>query len=42
VSWPLVKLFECCEIIMGQAPVGSSYNEKGEGHALIAGAGDFG
>tara|TARA_R110002020_G_scaffold114151_4_gene262551 strand:+ start:1044 stop:2123 length:1080 start_codon:yes stop_codon:yes gene_type:complete len=27
---------------MGQAPVGSSYNEKGEGHALIAGAGDFG
>ena len=42
MSWPLVKLFECCEIIMGQAPVGSSYNEIGEGHALIAGAGDFG
>ena len=27
---------------MGQAPVGSSYNENGEGLALIAGAGDFG
>lgn len=27
---------------MGQAPVGSSYNESGEGYALIAGAGDFG
>jgi len=42
MSWPLVKLSDCCEITMGQAPVGSSYNEKGEGYALIAGAGDFG
>lgn len=35
-------LADCCEIIMGQAPAGSSYNEIGEGHALIAGASDFG
>ena len=27
---------------MGQAPMGSSYNDNGEGYALIAGAGDFG
>ncbi|MCU7805662.1 MAG: restriction endonuclease subunit S [Candidatus Thiodiazotropha sp. (ex Lucinoma borealis)] len=27
---------------MGQAPIGSSYNDIGDGHALIAGAGDFG
>lgn len=27
---------------MGQAPVGSSYNDAGEGYALLAGAGDFG
>ncbi len=38
----LVPLSEVCEITMGQAPVGSSYNENGEGYALIAGAGDFG
>ena len=27
---------------MGQAPPGTSYNDKGKGFALIAGAGDFG
>ncbi len=37
-----VVLSEICEVTMGQAPVGSSYNESGVGHALIAGAGDFG
>lgn len=35
-------LSEVCEVIMGQAPVGASYNENGEGLPLIAGAGDFG
>lgn len=34
-------LGEVCEIIMGQAPSGESYNENGEGYPLIAGAGDF-
>ncbi|CAQ86026.1 MULTISPECIES: restriction endonuclease subunit S [Photorhabdus] len=36
------RLVDVCEITMGQAPAGSSYNEKGMGYALIAGAGDFG
>lgn len=36
------ELMDVCEIIMGQAPVGSSYNENSDGYALIAGAGDFG
>lgn len=38
----LIPLAACCEITMGQAPAGSSYNELGDGYALIAGAGDFG
>ncbi len=42
MSWRQVPLSEICQIIMGQAPVGSSYNENGNGYALIAGAGDFG
>lgn len=42
MSSRLIALSEVCEIIMGQAPVGSSYNDKGEGLPLIAGAGDFG
>lgn len=42
MSWPMVKLGEVCQITMGQAPSGSFYNEKGQGYALIAGAGDFG
>ena len=42
VSWPLVKLDDVCQIIMGQAPEGDSYNELGNGLQLIAGAGDFG
>jgi type I restriction enzyme, S subunit len=31
-----------CEIEMGQAPKGSSYNDAGDGYPLLAGAGDFG
>ncbi|WP_330924277.1 restriction endonuclease subunit S [Candidatus Sororendozoicomonas aggregata] len=42
MSWPLVKLKECCTITMGQAPKGDTYNTEGQGYALIAGAGDFG
>ncbi|UAL31155.1 restriction endonuclease subunit S [Nocardioides rotundus] len=34
-------LADVCTITMGQAPSGSSYNERGEGVPLIAGAGDF-
>lgn len=42
MNWPMVKLGDVCQITMGQAPSGSFYNEKGQGYALIAGAGDFG
>ena len=34
-------LSEVCAITMGQAPSGESYNHRGEGLPLIAGAGDF-
>lgn len=36
------SLSSVCEISMGQAPKGESYNSIGEGYPLIAGAGDFG
>lgn len=34
-------LAEVCTVIMGQAPAGHTYNERGDGLPLIAGAGDF-
>lgn len=37
-----VLLSEVCDITMGQAPEGSSYNDIGNGLPLIAGAGDLG
>jgi type I restriction enzyme, S subunit len=36
------ELASVCNIEMGQAPAGSSYNSIGEGLPLLAGAGDFG
>ena len=36
------RLDAVCELTMGQAPDGESYNNDGEGLPLIAGAGDFG
>ncbi len=36
------ELASVCNIEMGQAPAGSSYNAIGEGLPLLAGAGDFG
>lgn len=35
-------LGEVCEVLMGQAPPGNSYNTDGRGLPLLAGAGDFG
>jgi len=35
-------LSSACDITMGQAPEGTSYNTEGNGYPLIAGAGDFG
>ncbi len=37
-----VTLAEVCEITMGQAPKGDTYNSEGRGLPLLAGAGDFG
>jgi type I restriction enzyme, S subunit len=37
-----VKLADVCEIAMGQAPAGESYNADREGFPLVAGASDFG
>lgn len=37
-----MKLGECCNIMMGQAPRGEFYNSIGEGLPLLAGAGDLG
>jgi len=36
------RLDDVCDIRMGQAPHGNSYNDRGDGLPLIAGAGDFG
>jgi type I restriction enzyme S subunit len=38
----MVALSDVCQIIMGQAPAGDTYNSTGVGFPLIAGAGDFG
>lgn len=36
-----VQLGDFVELTMGQAPPGDSYNDKGDGLPLVAGAGDF-
>jgi len=41
-NWKKLPLGEVCEIIMGQAPKGTSYNDNGIGTPLIAGAADLG
>jgi type I restriction enzyme S subunit len=42
MRWEMVRLGEVCEVSMGQAPPGSSYNDEGIGTPLVAGAGDLG
>ena len=37
-----VRLKEVCDVIMGQAPKGDTYNSEGIGLPLLAGAGDLG
>lgn len=41
-GWRVGKLGEIAEIIMGQSPSGSSYNEKGEGVIFYQGRTEFG
>ena len=40
--FPTKPLSSVCDISMGQAPKGESYNATKRGYPLIAGAGDFG
>ena len=40
--FPAKMLSAVCDISMGQAPKGDSYNAMRSGYPLIAGAGDFG
>jgi len=40
--WEPAQIRQVAEVIMGQAPIGTSYNEDGKGILLIAGAGDLG
>ena len=40
--FPTKALSSVCDISMGQAPKGDSYNARRSGYPLIAGAGDFG
>lgn len=42
MGYQAAPLSSVCEISMGQAPNGESYNSAGDGCPLIAGAGDFG
>ncbi|MGE0643993.1 MAG: restriction endonuclease subunit S [Nitrospira sp.] len=40
-GWPIQRLGDVCEIIMGQSPDGESYNTTGEGVPLINGPVEF-
>lgn len=42
ISFPKCKLHHVCNVIMGSAPPGHSYNIDKQGLPLVAGAGDFG
>ena len=41
-GWEVKKLGECCELIMGQSPKSSFYNEMGEGLPFHQGVTNFG
>ena len=41
-EWTIKKVEEIAEIIMGQSPLGNSYNVKGEGIPLLNGPTEFG
>ena len=41
-EWKVVRLGRVSEVIMGQSPPSSSYNEKGEGLPFFQGKADFG
>ena len=42
MTWPTKKLGEVADIVMGQSPPSSSYNERGEGLPFFQGKAEFG
>jgi type I restriction enzyme S subunit len=42
VGWEIKRLDEIANIVMGQSPPGSSYNETGEGQPFFQGKAEFG
>ena len=42
MTWPTKKLGEVADIVMGQSPPSSSYNERGEGLPFFHGKAEFG
>ena len=40
-TWPIVRLEESFDVVMGQSPPGSSYNEIGEGTVFYQGRAEF-
>lgn len=42
LNWPTKKLGEDCQVIMGQSPPSTTYNEHGEGLPFYQGKKDFG
>ena len=41
-GWEIKRLDEIADIVMGQSPPGSSYNEHGEGRPFFQGKTEFG
>ena len=41
-EWEVVRLGEVANVVMGQSPPGSSYNEKGKGLPFLQGKAEFG
>ncbi|EQD79341.1 type I restriction-modification enzyme, S subunit, partial [mine drainage metagenome] len=41
-GWRQVPLGETCDIVMGQSPPGTTYNESGVGLPFYQGVADFG
>ena len=41
-NWDLKQIKDACELVMGQSPPGSSYNEDGQGMPFLQGKAEFG
>lgn len=41
-NWKFIQIKDACELVMGQSPPGSSYNEKRKGMPFLQGKAEFG